>query len=1215
MAVADYYTVVQQLYVAYYGRPADTGALTNFATALNDAGVEATMEGVKQAYGTSAAVKAVVDFFGNAPEAVTLYGSGTVESLVFAIYQNVLNRVPDAEGFKFWCDEINAGRVTRAKAAIDIMAGARVNTSAQGLVDKATVDAKITVAVNFTAAITTQNATYAGDDAAAAARAMLKSVTSTTDTTAFQSTINSTLAAITNPGAGETFTLTTSTTADVLVGTAKNDTFVGVDSATASADTYSNADQVLDQSTTDNDTYNLSLVANATPNATNVENVNVTFAVVNGSNPQLNASALTGVKVLTVTGTDVTVGGASIAGDKDVDVTALNASKVAKVVAGAGTVDVTIAQATKAGVVVDASTATGTIAVTGATALSADAATGTVTVTALGVAAENTKTVTVDAAKASSVSIAAAGADKFSGEITVNAAAATTVTVANATTSTSTGAVTVNAAKATTVTIDDAAHGATVKASTANTAAATITVNGIDDTGATVVAGTGTTTQALTIELGGSTGANDTAAVSAAGVVTLDVAKTTGVVDNVNVSGNGAAVTYTINATTGGVIGKLVVSGDHAVNFNVDADEVDGKTITGAATVKVGSADAQNATDFSKISASTIEIAADFANDAVTLANNAVLNFTAASQTTGVTVLSATNGDAVTLKAGDSNGAANTATPTVTFNAITASGIGAGKGTLNIVATDGNFTATSLTADDGAGDAEQIAVVVSGTKNVVLNNAAGEVKAASVNASNLSGNLTLTAKAGLNSVTGGSGVDTILVNGAVVHNISTAAGNDVVNVLATSNASQFDLGAGNDTIRLGHADAASSIVVVAGDGDDMVKVGYDDTDTAVTVSTDAILVGGAGTDTLKFDTAASAALDLSAKANFSFTGFEKLDITDLDNTLTISAADFAGNATALSLIGTSNDVLRIKAAATGSTIDASTITLATGSAAVVEIETGAKKDTVTGTAGNDTIFTSRGGDAIDGGAGTDTINLEGMYNVSEGTGLGTSNGVIINLGTSAITAASVVGKLGAYLSGSLASVDAGTAAYIFAADATTNSTVKATVSGVENIDGSTGRDYIVGDSANNVIAGMGGADYIDAGAGADTIEYTAAGQTGAVTAGAVTTHSTVGFDVLAGITAGDIIATGLTMNAGAVVADTDFATVIDASALATQAIVVRGTYNAATNTFDYNVAGADAVLYWDDTGTAAGTNNDAVVIVGGGALTWTADAAGNFTAA
>jgi alpha-tubulin suppressor-like RCC1 family protein len=194
-AANPYATVVQQLYVAYFGRPADAGGLVNFEAALAAAGAPADIAQLTSAYGSNPAVKSLIDGFGTSDESNRLYG-GDTQAFVKAVYQSIFNRAPLAAGLKFWTDSIDSGTLTKGNAALSIMAGALTNQSAQGLIDGAAVRNKIAVGAYFTdSLVLPANVNgYRGQAAAAAARALLAAVDNATDTAAYQATVAATLA-------------------------------------------------------------------------------------------------------------------------------------------------------------------------------------------------------------------------------------------------------------------------------------------------------------------------------------------------------------------------------------------------------------------------------------------------------------------------------------------------------------------------------------------------------------------------------------------------------------------------------------------------------------------------------------------------------------------------------------------------------------------------------------------------------------------------------------------------------------------------------------------------------------------------------------------------------------------------------------------------------------------------------------------------------------
>lgn len=224
MAVATEYTkVAQELYLSYFGRPADADGLAAMTKALADAKAPTDTAGLSVAYNTNSTVKALMDSFGTSAESAALYPGSTAE-FVKAVYANLFGRAPDAEGAAYWTKQIDTGVVSKGAAAYNILTGA---IDAKGA-DAATVNKKVVVATNFTTAIDTKSEVdaYSGATAAAEARKLLVNVTATTDAVAYQGTVNAVLANLvlgTTPGS----TLTLTSLKDALVGTDANDIFVG----------------------------------------------------------------------------------------------------------------------------------------------------------------------------------------------------------------------------------------------------------------------------------------------------------------------------------------------------------------------------------------------------------------------------------------------------------------------------------------------------------------------------------------------------------------------------------------------------------------------------------------------------------------------------------------------------------------------------------------------------------------------------------------------------------------------------------------------------------------------------------------------------------------------------------------------------------------------------------------------------------------------------
>ncbi|MFC7653812.1 DUF4214 domain-containing protein [Pseudoduganella danionis] len=195
---ADYSDLLQRIYVAYFGRPSDPAGLAFWTKQYLAAGLPSTLSGLVQTYTTTPAARPLVDMFGTSQESQDLYG-GDNDAFITAIYLNMFGRQPDAAGKAYWLNLINTGAVTRPIAALSIMAGAQ---AADGQI----IENKIKVASNFTTALNSpeRNAAYDGLDANVVVRKLLNTVNATTNVTAFQTSLDDTIAALVTTKAANT---------------------------------------------------------------------------------------------------------------------------------------------------------------------------------------------------------------------------------------------------------------------------------------------------------------------------------------------------------------------------------------------------------------------------------------------------------------------------------------------------------------------------------------------------------------------------------------------------------------------------------------------------------------------------------------------------------------------------------------------------------------------------------------------------------------------------------------------------------------------------------------------------------------------------------------------------------------------------------------------------------------------------------------------------
>jgi Ca2+-binding RTX toxin-like protein len=164
--------------------------------------------------------------------------------------------------------------------------------------------------------------------------------------------------------------------------------------------------------------------------------------------------------------------------------------------------------------------------------------------------------------------------------------------------------------------------------------------------------------------------------------------------------------------------------------------------------------------------------------------------------------------------------------------------------------------------------------------------------------------------------------------------------------------------------------------------------------------------------------------------------------------------------------------------------------------------------------------------------------------------------------------------------------------------------------GNDILSGLAGNDTINGGGGNDIITGGTGADRINVGAGTDTI-VNGTGDSGTFAAPATNTLSTVAFDIITGMAAGDLI--DLTDVARTV---TSVNTLVGSGAADNTAVFVRGTYDAAAQTFVGSATGADSLFNYDTNITGGAVALEAIVLVGFvNTLTGNASAAGVFTLA
>ena len=125
-------TQLQELYVAYFGRPADPTGLDYW-----------TQEGVSQGYFAS--------IMHAQPEFQNAYGSSSTENQVNQIYNHLFNREADAAGLTYWSNQINTDVLQLAEIATHLIWAAQNNPGSGS--DRKCLENRTDAATGYTADI------------------------------------------------------------------------------------------------------------------------------------------------------------------------------------------------------------------------------------------------------------------------------------------------------------------------------------------------------------------------------------------------------------------------------------------------------------------------------------------------------------------------------------------------------------------------------------------------------------------------------------------------------------------------------------------------------------------------------------------------------------------------------------------------------------------------------------------------------------------------------------------------------------------------------------------------------------------------------------------------------------------------------------------------------------------------------------------------------
>lgn len=266
MATTAQVDAIVALYAGYFNRAPDPAGLQFWIDQI-DGGRE---------FNTIAAD------FAASPEATALYPYLTTpdvaspSTFITNVYQNLFNRAPDAEGLQFWTDVLNEGSVSVADMIEAIINGAvDAPDATPPTFDASTLENKIEVGRDFAADAANTTGFVFDDAAKSAAIDVIDGVTNDDATVdAAKAETDAFLDGAANPG--DTFTLTTG--ADVVAGTAGNDTInaLPVNATGGNASTFSAFDDIDGGAGTDT----LNIFTNGSfnggfPTSASVENVEI----------------------------------------------------------------------------------------------------------------------------------------------------------------------------------------------------------------------------------------------------------------------------------------------------------------------------------------------------------------------------------------------------------------------------------------------------------------------------------------------------------------------------------------------------------------------------------------------------------------------------------------------------------------------------------------------------------------------------------------------------------------------------------------------------------------------------------------------------------------------------------------------------------------------------------------------------------------------------
>ncbi len=286
-------TDIQQLYVAYFGRPADPTGLAYW--------LQVTAAATASGSSDDAIKLSVSNTFGGSAEYTANFTGLNSDGIINRVYLNLFSHAPDPGGLAFWSLKLSSGALNLAQIVRAVSDSAVLAANVDGVA----YTSKVTAAETFTGALdtTTEILGYTGAAAGDLAKTWISSINDATTLAAAITTtaLNTTITAVTDAGnvvPGTTFTLTTGIdTGAAFIGKSGDDTFNA--NSVAAAGAFNKLDSI--DGGAGNNTLNIidANLINITAGQAFVKNIQ-TINITDALTVTLDTSAFTGLTALNI---------------------------------------------------------------------------------------------------------------------------------------------------------------------------------------------------------------------------------------------------------------------------------------------------------------------------------------------------------------------------------------------------------------------------------------------------------------------------------------------------------------------------------------------------------------------------------------------------------------------------------------------------------------------------------------------------------------------------------------------------------------------------------------------------------------------------------------------------------------------------------------------------------------------------------------------------